>query len=194
MTIPNDDPSAYPDMDAIRDAHNARSEPGADKAETPETSASAAIDAFRASMTIDYEKWHDGIGYDIDAPRRHALSVASDDERTTMLVKSVQNGAFFQDLTSALELAETFHPPRVVHALFRGLFVRPADIAPHYAAMLAFIYGKATSAFDWAHRPLFLEFGSDDGADRERAFVALCALLGIDPVATRAQIGRHNED
>ncbi|MBX7131941.1 MAG: hypothetical protein K1X67_04595 [Fimbriimonadaceae bacterium] len=30
------------------------------------TKMSELVDRFRASMNIDYEKWHDGIGYDID--------------------------------------------------------------------------------------------------------------------------------
>jgi hypothetical protein len=30
---------------------------------------SAALDRFRESMRIDYERWHDGIGYDLDALR-----------------------------------------------------------------------------------------------------------------------------
>jgi hypothetical protein len=35
-----------------------------------------ALDRFRRSMEIDYEKWHDGVGYDLDAIRS-----ASPDER-----------------------------------------------------------------------------------------------------------------
>jgi hypothetical protein len=250
VTAPDDDPAAYPDMDAIRDAHNAKPTPNEytpGPARTPQSSGNAAIAAFRASMHIDFGKWHDGIGYDLDALRaatdteratvlvylappsgwrdvealavidsnearaamrmamhfanaevrgallRYAPSVATDDERTAMLVQSLQHGVFFEDLTSALGLTETFHPPRVIHALLRGLFVRPPDIAPHYAAMLAFLYGKAPTAFDWDMRPLFLEFSSEDSVERERAFVRLCALLEIDASATRAEIGTHNE-
>ena len=37
---------------------------------------SDAVSRFRASMNIDYEKWHDGIGYDLDA-----LRAASNGER-----------------------------------------------------------------------------------------------------------------
>jgi hypothetical protein len=59
------DPAAYPDMGAIRAAHDAprpRVTPRLD-------GGSAAIDRFLRSLVIDYEKWHDGIGFDVDALR-----------------------------------------------------------------------------------------------------------------------------
>jgi hypothetical protein len=61
------------DMDAIRDAANV-SRP----APRPHVDGgSAAVERFLASMVIDYEKWHDGIGYDLDA-----LKDCSASERT----------------------------------------------------------------------------------------------------------------
>ena len=78
-----------PNMDAIRNAHSpvvqrakplkryVHSEKDADVPNSP-------LDRFRKSMTIDYEKWHDGIGYDLDA-----LNEATPEERdaiTNMLI------------------------------------------------------------------------------------------------------------
>lgn len=228
--------AAYPDMDAIRAAHDT---PTPDIVFRP---ANAIIDRFREAMHIDYEKWHDGVGYDLEvlaqasddekrtilsylippsgwrdvealaaidsdvarkalhkaltsekaevraAVTRYAPHVASDDERTEILVRGLKYGKFFDDLTSVLDQVEEFHPPAIVNALFRGLFVRPGDIATNFAAMLAFIHGKADSAFDWESRPLFLKFNSDDGAERERAFQELCVLLEINPNEVRARI------
>jgi hypothetical protein len=78
-----------PNMDTIRKARapvvqrakplkrHMHSEKDADVTNSP-------LDRFRKSMTIDYEKWHDGIGYDLDA-----LNEATPEERdaiTNMLI------------------------------------------------------------------------------------------------------------
>lgn len=52
-------------MDAIRDAHTARSAPDAPGRNEIEKTGNTLVDAFRATMHIDYEKWHDGIGFEI---------------------------------------------------------------------------------------------------------------------------------
>lgn len=235
-------PPDMPDMDAIRDASNAP-RPGRDH-----PLESSTVRAFRESMVMDFDKWHDGIGYEVallaqatdteknviagmlippsgwrdvealawlgtdtahealrkaihsstaevrTAVTRYAPGVATDDERTTLLVKALQHGRFYGDMTSALSQVAKFHPPRVVNALFRGLFVRPGDVACHFAAMLTFIYGKAETDFDWDKRPLFLKFNTDDGAVRQAAFNELCAMLEIDPAETLATVGTHNEE
>lgn len=62
-------PPPDPDMDAIREAANLpRPRPAPD----PTTAAGR----FEASMAIDYEKWREGIGYDLDA-----IAQATPDER-----------------------------------------------------------------------------------------------------------------
>jgi len=117
----------------------------------------------------------------------HAPSVASDAERSETMLRALNHGQFFDDLSRVLDQVEEFHPPAIVNALFRGLLVRPGEIATNYAAMLAFVHGKADSTFDWDLRPLFLKFNTADGAERTRAFDELCALLELDPaeVTTR---------
>ncbi|MEO7359255.1 MAG: hypothetical protein ABI120_02925 [Gemmatimonadaceae bacterium] len=117
----------------------------------------------------------------------HAPSVASDAERSETMLRALNHGQFFDDLSSVLDQVEEFHPPEIVNALFRGLLVRPGEIATNYAAMLAFVHGRAESTFDWDLRPLFLKFNTDDGAERTQAFEELCALLDLDPaeVTTR---------
>ena len=78
-----------PNMDAIRNAHS----PVVQKAkslkrhvhlENDADFPNSPLDRFRKSMTIDYEKWHDGIGYDLNA-----LNEATPEERdmiTNMLI------------------------------------------------------------------------------------------------------------
>lgn len=240
LEAPLEADGAYPDMDAIRDAHNPPSTEPRHGVLT--VYGDTPYEKFRESMRIDYDKWHDGVGYDLEtlsqlneADRESALSllippngwrdvealatfdsdvaraalhkalksgnaevraavtnyapwIGTDDERTETMVRALKHGKFFDDLSSVLDQVEEFHPPAVVNALFRGLFVRPGEIATNFAAMLAFVHGKAESAFDWELRPLFLKFNSDDGAERERAFEELCTLLELDPVEVRARI------
>jgi hypothetical protein len=54
-------PGPEPDMNAIR----ARASGSAAEGEPP----APLVDRFRSSMIIDYEKWHDGVGYDVELLR-----------------------------------------------------------------------------------------------------------------------------
>jgi len=194
------------------------------------TDPTPAIDRFRNSLFIDYEKWHDGVGYDLDALRaltpaerataesrldathdwrdvealavladlgspsaeqslRHALragsqeirlailehapQLADDDTRSAALVHALETATVFDGFTTTLDQVEKFHPPPIVDALWRGLTTRQGDVAVHYAGMLAFIYGKADSAFDWSMRPLFLKFNTEKSAERRAAIAEL---------------------
>ena len=232
MTDPAD-PAAYPDMDAIRAAHDAPR-----PRETPHLDGgSAAIDRFLRSLVIDYEKWHDGIGFDVDALReatptertfaesqldarrdwrdvealallaelgsesaehalkdalrsgsheirlavvRYAPNLVEGRARTESLVHALESAAPFEGLDATLSEVERFHPPAVVDALWRLLATRPGDVAVHYAAMLAFIYRKVESSFDWSLRPLFLKFNTESDAERRAAIVELRTLVGAD--------------
>lgn len=88
-------PPAEPDMDAIRTALDTRVQAGAPPDETLDGSTgdehvrhagperapvpSSPLARFLASMVIDYEKWREGIGYDLEALRE-----ASPAERATI--------------------------------------------------------------------------------------------------------------
>ena len=194
------------------------------------TDQTPALDRFRNSLFIDYEKWHDGVGYDLDALREltpaermtaeqrldathdwrdvealailaelgspsaeqslrnalragsqeirlaileHAPQLADDDTRSAALVHALETATVFDGFTTTLDQVEKFHPPPIVDALWRGLTTRQGDVAVHYAGMLAFIYGKADSAFDWSMRPLFLKFNTEKSAERRAAIAEL---------------------
>lgn len=68
-------PDPEPDMDAIRAAH----EPKPYTSQSITSQPNTALGRFERSMLIDYEKWHDGEGYDLDAiadataPEREAI-------------------------------------------------------------------------------------------------------------------------
>ena len=198
------------------------------------TTQTPALDRFVRSLFIDYEKWHDGVGFDLDALRevtptervvaesrldathdwrdvealavlaelgsasaerslrdalksgsqeirlaimKHAPHLVDAAARTDMLVNALEVATPFDAFTDTLEQVERFHPPPVVDALWRGVDTRQGDVAVHYAAMLAFIYGKADSAFDWSMRPLFLKFNTTSSAERRAAIAELRSRL-----------------
>ena len=228
-----------PDMDEIRRRANEPQEA------TPAITGTSVVDEFRASMHVDYEKWHDGIGFDLSAIERasdaeraeivallvpanswrevealaaidsekardalrkalttgstevrtavtsYAPWIASKSERTATLIHSLRHADIYGGLSSALDQVEHFHPQEIIDELFRGLLVRPGEIATNFAGMLAFIYKKGDSAFDWNHRPLFMKFNSDDGAERRAALSELCVLLELDESDVIQKIGRR---
>lgn len=195
------------------------------------------IGRFKASMVMDFDKWHDGIGYDLSliaqaipeeraaiedllierniadwrdvealaalgsrrahaalliavkssdaqirmAVHTHAPELLAEAERTASLVKALEHEHFYGGLTAALLAVETFHPPAIISALLRGLLEREGEVACHFAAMLYFLHGKASSAFDMEQRPFFLRFNTTDVEERVTAVRELCNTLGFDP-------------
>ena len=93
---------------------------------------------------------------------------------------ALDSATIFDAFTATLDQVERFHPPAIVDALWRGLTTRQGDVAAHYAAMLAFIYGKADSSFDWSLRPLFLKFNTESEAERHAALAELRARVGVE--------------
>lgn len=139
---------------------------------------SVVVEQFKKSMMLDYDAWHDGIGYDLTvisdatpaekeaiaellippkgwrdvealasldtatsrralrsakdsnipevrtALTRHAPDSVTDEEKTALLVRALSTGAFYQDMTSALQQVEHFHPKPVIDAMFVGLFTQ----------------------------------------------------------------------
>ena len=206
-------------------------EPLSDRSTLGET----AIARFERSLFIDYEQWHDGVGYDVallreltdqerrgiearltppdgwrdvealavlaslgsDSARaelrrvategsaetrlavlRYAPALVDDAARTKALVEALDSATAFDSFTTTLEQVAAFHPPPVVDALWRGLETRQGDVAMHYAGMLAFLGGKAESSFDWALRPLLMEFKTEDSVARRAAIQKLRTRLG----------------
>jgi hypothetical protein len=109
---------------------------------------------------------------------QHAPELVPNDARVASIVQALDVATPFDSFTTTLDQVEAFHPQPVIDALWRGLESRAGDVAVHYAAMLAFLYGKADEAFDWRLRPLFLEFNTADVAQRRAAIAKLRALVG----------------
>lgn len=77
-------PPPEPDMDAIRAAHS----PGAFSERPVQSDPGSALGRFERSMAIDYNKWHDGEGYDLDA-----LAEATPQERAAIQYLLLRRGA-----------------------------------------------------------------------------------------------------
>ena len=115
------------------------------------------------------------------AALRHGWSLLSDGERLLGIRRALEEATLYNGLTEALEAAEAFHPPAVVDLLLRALLAREGAVAVHLAALLVFLHGQADAPFDWAQRPCFLRFATEDPAERRVAFRELCVRLGRDP-------------
>jgi hypothetical protein len=114
------------------------------------------------------------------AVRDFAPGLVCEKEHAKSLVAALTGSDSDVGIIQALLEVEEFHPPDVVDALFRGVLTRDGKTAVHFAAMLMFVRGKATSSFDWDQRPFFLKFNTEVPAEREAAFRELCEKLGID--------------
>ncbi len=82
---PPNAPPSEPDMDAIRAKAHASAAPPISAPPQPETE--TALKRFMRSMVMDYEKWHDGTGYDLGA-----LRSASAEERKAIEAILVHRG------------------------------------------------------------------------------------------------------
>lgn len=205
------------------------------------TQSKSAYQRFIDSMRIDYEKWHDGVGYDLEAlpalspeERRNLVAILrgrgdwrdaealqrlaelgeasagevvqeiiddpggpieqrlmamedlraagamSDEELERRLLPALKVAAPYGGITPALRLVQQVPTERIKRRLLWGVLHHP-QAGVHYAAMLAFICGKAESDFDWNLRPLFLRTRSNDPAERKQAVAELCQLIGMNP-------------
>jgi len=109
---------------------------------------------------------------------RFAPDVIGAEARNHGLVAALETTEFYGGLTQAMLLAETFHPPAVIEALWRGAKNREGEVAMHFAALLMYLYGQASEAFDWELRPFFLTLNTKDPAGRAVAYRELCERLG----------------
>ena len=77
-----------------------------------------------------------------------------------------------------MTMAEHHSTPEVRQALLDCALDGADHLRVHAAALALFLAGGAAEAFDWSHRPLFLEFGESDRAVRTAAMQKLRELMG----------------
>jgi hypothetical protein len=134
-------PPPEPDMDAIRAALLGSPIPAtpsiASRATARATPPSkpSPLERFRKSMIIDYEKWHDGIGYDLDA-----IAAASPAERQAIEAALLSRGAKdWRDVEALAALAT----PAALEVLRGALHHPDPEIR---AAVLRYAPGLASDA------------------------------------------------
>ena len=120
-------PPDYPDMDALRAGPPPPPPPVYDS--TPRSQ-------FTASMVIDYEKWHDGTGYDLTQ-----IPLMTPEERQDLeaeLIRKLRNSGDWRDIEALLELdtpaalaaaekARKHHSPEVRNYVEQNIPVAPAE-------------------------------------------------------------------
>jgi len=144
-------PSDPPGMGEIRDAANRPHRPAAAASDSP-------LDRFEKSFQIDHEKWHDGIGYDLDAIRE-----ASPEERASIEALLLQRGV--RDWREVEALA-ALKSPRARAAL------RSAMTSHRHALALAVVRHAPDLVDDAARTALIVR-----GLERARPFDGLTQIL-----------------
>ena len=188
---------------------------------------------------MDYAKWHDGVGYDLDVLRKlsidekekvedvlithgvrdwrdiealaeigseKALSaiksalqsdkyevrikaieslsekkVVGEKEIETVLVETIPLVSILNGQTFTLRLAEKYPTSEVKRALLWCTLHGNDDMRVHAAALIYYLYGIATSSFDWNYRPFYLRFGDKNLSNRKLAYDELCDKIQVDP-------------
>ena len=90
---------------------------------------SAALDTFRRSMIMDYEKWHDGIGYDLEALQQ--LDRSEIDGVETILIDHLNNPGDWRDV----EALHALGTPRAVAAVKGARQHRTAEVRTRAAEL-----------------------------------------------------------
>lgn len=131
-------------------------------------------DAHRALL----DAFHNGSTEVRAAVARVAPNLIPDDEQLAELLQRVDECDAYKGLDLTLQQIESTHPRLIIEAMLHRIVRDPGVVAVHYAALLLYLNGKATSAFDWDLRPFLLRFNAGDDADRRQAFIELCDQLG----------------
>ncbi len=97
------------------------------------------------------------------------------------LAEQLAHVGSYNGLSYSLGLIEE-SSPKIRDALLRGARDRP-EVAPHFAAKLCQLAGRAKTDFDWEMRAFFLRFGEHSPAeDRAKAYKELLNMISAkDP-------------
>jgi hypothetical protein len=97
------------------------------------------------------------------------------------IIEALRNTRLFGGLSAALDMAEENPSPRIQETLLDLALKGDEEQRIHCAALALYLGGKAEEAFDWNHRPFFLQFGDKDRNVRIEAYKELCSRLGVTP-------------
>jgi hypothetical protein len=117
------------------------------------------------------------------AKRLHERKLLSDGELETLVIAALDSATISNGMVKILDMAEA-HPTNAIRQkLLWCARHGHDDIRVHAAALVHFLYGQSTSAFDWANRPLYLRFGESDPSERDAALAELCRDIAVDPAS-----------
>lgn len=127
-------PPPEPDMDAIREAHMPKA--SASIPLDPQAGPASALGKFVRSMVIDYQKWHDGEGYDIGSLRAATAAERTEIE-ALLLSRGIRDWRDVEALAelnteaarNAMETAVRSADPRIRSAVTR---YAPDPIPDHH--------------------------------------------------------------
>ncbi len=113
--------------------------------------------------------------------RLHAARNLEGEDLDRHIAEALTNGGFGDGLAQAELLAEQ-EPlgPATRAALLQGALTATDGRQVRFVGLLLFHHGLAPEPFDWSQRPYFLEFLTEDTAERRRLFDGLCEKLGVD--------------
>jgi hypothetical protein len=97
------------------------------------------------------------------------------------IVDALRETSLYGGLSRALDLAEEHPSPQIQETLLDLALNGDEEQRIHCAALAMYLGGKADEAFDWNHRPFFLQFGDSDRKVQIEAYKELCARLGVTP-------------
>jgi len=97
------------------------------------------------------------------------------------IIEGLRHTGLFGGLSQALDMTEDHPSPRIREALLDLALNGNEEQRIHCAALALYLGGKAEEAFDWNHRPFFLQFGDEDRGVQIEAYRELCRRLGITP-------------
>ncbi|MFO1015819.1 MAG: hypothetical protein U1E50_18855 [Caulobacteraceae bacterium] len=119
-----------------------------------------------------------GPNHQVRLTAAQALQAAGEPhELEQQIVDALESSELYGGLAQAERLAEDYPTEAVKSALLRGALTSTDGRAVRFVALLYFFHGLGKEPFDWDQRPYFLEFLTEDKAERRRLVEALRVKL-----------------
>lgn len=118
----------------------------------------------------------------IEAAQRLARrGVLKESDVEQVIVRALDEATILNGMVKTLRFATANPTPAVLGKLLWCTLHGNDDLRVHAAALVHYLHGGSSSAFDLAFRPFYLQFGSKDRRVRHAAYLDLCAKIGVKP-------------
>jgi HEAT repeat protein len=111
----------------------------------------------------------------------HLAEMGEPEHLESAIIQSLRTARAMEGLSKAIDMAEGHPSPSIQETLLDLALNGDEDQRIHCAALALYLGGKAEEAFDWNHRPFFLQFGDIDRRVQIQAYKELCERLGVAP-------------